>query len=91
MRVQFKLDRDRDDPITIMFYGSLLANLDRKYVGPVVTKIVTSYEFQGCSFKGAAYQNDIENGRSTNVESEPSGPKRPLTFKKMLRRILYDV
>ena len=42
MRVQFKLDRDRDDRIAIMFCGSLLASLDQKYVGPVVTKIVTS-------------------------------------------------
>ena len=46
MWVQFEFDRDRDDRIAIMFYGSLFAGLVREYVGPVATQIFTPYDPQ---------------------------------------------
>ena len=65
MRVQFELDRNRDDPITIMFCGSLLASLDRKYFGPVVTKIVTS--------RVAAYRVILKMGGPLKFKIELNG------------------
>ena len=73
MRVQFELDRDRDDRIVIMFCGSLFAGMDRKYVGPVATQIVTPCDPQSSEVNEV--RSKVNGPWELKVKSELNGSR----------------